>query len=1000
MLSVASVRSASGAANYFAKDNYYTGEQASEASAWGGSGAKELGLKGEVSHEAFERLLDGKLPDGTVVNSADKRVAGIDLTFSAPKSVTVLAYIAGDKRIFAAQERAVGQAMAHVEKLAEARDYSRTKNGEGVRTGNLVYATFQHDTSRRLDPQLHTHAVIAAITRTAKGEWRALFNPAIWKQNTTIGSIYHASLRHEMQTLGYQTVQTGKHGQFEVRGVPENVREAFSQRRQDILAKAAELGRDKSETETLRAITTRTRDPKLNVEDRDALRAEWKGRAAALGFDGKSLVEAARSAVERPQGREGRIGIGEPLKTLLGELRGMVGDYLRPYDPLTTNGLDRGMLKPSELRTEMAVASAIRILGQREAAFETSSVLKTALDLGVRGVTADKVEARITTLAAAGKLIPGTTDRLDRTVTHLTTPEHIAEERRLLAALDEGRGKGLSIVPAAAAPERLQAYAGERPLNGEQLAAATLALSSPDRVVVVQGVAGAGKTTMVSAIARTAEAEGKRVLGLAFANKMVAMLRNEARIEAQTVSSFVNQHLRGALQRSGPNAEQSREALKDTVLVLDEASLVANKPMLDLATIANNLGVDRLVMIGDRQQLQPIDAGKAFSLIQSHEPSMARLEESQRQTTDHMKAVAALTREGNFRTAFEVLGERVSTQGKDYRQAAADKWLALPEGDRDRTALYASGRDTRAELNALVQTGLLAEGALKGAGIEVTTLLPVNATREDLRYPETYRAGMVLDVIRHQAPLRLARGRYEVQSVDAKGRVTLTDENGRTRTIKPANIDPKDKRDTLQLAEKERIRLHEGDKIRWTANDKDRGLLNSESARILEATADGIRIETAHGQQMMLAAGDPMLERLGLSYAINMHQAQGMTSDMGIGVMHSAERHLSNQRLAHVMATRVREDIEIVTNDKDLLLRAIENNPGHEASALETIGEKKIDPVETKTSNSTRDRESGSAQPADLKDRPGMSRESFQFDPNEKRGPSLPVPERNLDLSL
>lgn len=230
MLSVASVRSASGAANYFAKDNYYTGEQASEASAWGGAGAKDLGLKGEVSHDVFERLLDGKLLDATVVNASENRRAGIDLTFSAPKSVTVLAYIAGDARIFGAQERAVAAAMTHVEKLAEARDYSRTRNGEGVRTGNLVYATFQHDTSRSLDPQLHTHAVIAAITRTAKGEWKALFNGEIWKQNTTIGSIYHAALRHELHKLGYQTVQTGKHGQFEVRGVPENVREAFSQR--------------------------------------------------------------------------------------------------------------------------------------------------------------------------------------------------------------------------------------------------------------------------------------------------------------------------------------------------------------------------------------------------------------------------------------------------------------------------------------------------------------------------------------------------------------------------------------------------------------------------------------------------------------------------------------------------------------------------------------------------------------------------------------------------
>lgn len=78
-----------------------------------------------------------------------------------------------------------------------------------------------------------------------------------------------------------------------------------------------------------------------------------------------------------------------------------------------------------------------------------------------------------------------------------------------------------------------------------------------------------------------------------------------------------------------------------------------------------------------------------------------------------------------------------------------------------------------------------------------------------------------------------------------------------------------------------------------------------------------------------------MLARLGLAYAINMHQAQGMTADRGIGVMHSAERQLSSQRLAHVMVTRVRDDLTIFTNDRDQLLRSIQGNPGDKASALE-----------------------------------------------------------------
>lgn len=214
MLSVAPVRSAGGAASYFAKDDYYTGEHASEMSEWGGEGASALGLSGDVGKVPFETLLNGALPDGTIVNAHEHRRAGIDLTFSMPKSASVLAYVAGDERLLAAHRTAVRQTMAWVERtFAEARTYDHNRNGDAVRTGNLVYAMFQHDTSRKLDPQAHIHVVVAAITRMASGQWRALWNGELWKNNAAIGSAYHAALRAEVEKLGYDTRITGKHGQ-------------------------------------------------------------------------------------------------------------------------------------------------------------------------------------------------------------------------------------------------------------------------------------------------------------------------------------------------------------------------------------------------------------------------------------------------------------------------------------------------------------------------------------------------------------------------------------------------------------------------------------------------------------------------------------------------------------------------------------------------------------------------------------------------------------------
>lgn len=1004
MLSVASVRSAGGAANYFAKDDYYVGEHASEVSGWGGRGAAELGLSGEVEKQIFEDLLKGKLPDGEQIGDPERRRAGLDLTFSMPKSASVLAYVAGDERLLAAHMQAVRQTMGWVEKtFAEGRTYVDNPKGEPLRTGHLTYALFQHDTSRKLDPQAHIHVVIANLTKVA-GNWQALFNDELWKNNSLMGSVYHAALRTMVEELGYQTQQTGKHGQFEIEGVPKPVLMAFSQRREDILAKAADLGRDGRNPELLREITKRTRDDKINLEDRDGLRAEWVERAAALGFDGKAVVAEAEARAGQTTDRP--IGV-KAVRTVMAATASWaetLREWIRPADPLLTRGLARLGLSSAQVGAEMAVASAIRILGQREAAFPIHEIARTALDLGIKGVTIEGVEARVHALADKGQLIFGSTGRRDGAITHATTPEHTAEERHLLAGIDAGRGSAPRVLAADLAATRLQEQAGLRPLNEEQLGAGILALSSSDRVIVIQGVAGAGKTTLISALAEVARSEGRQVLGLAQANTMVEMLKGEAGIEAQTVSSFVNQHLSAALAGKGPAFDASRAMLKDTMLVLDEASLVANKPMNDLVTIANRLGVDRLAMIGDRAQLQPIDAGKAFTLIQQHRPAMAELQISQRQRTDQMKAVAVLTRSGHFAGAFRVLGDRVVNAGADFREAAARKWLELSAEDRSRTALYASGRESRAVLNALVQQGLKAEGVLGTESLTIARLESLHLTREELRFAQNYRAGQVIEVIGRHRPAGLEPGVYDVTRVSTKGVVSLRDAEGRTARFKPSSLDPHDKRDHLTLSERESLQLHAGDRIRWTANDKARGLFNSAEAQVLGITREGVAVRTSEGVDMVLPQGDPMLSRLGLAYAINMHQAQGMTTDRGIGVMHSAERHLSNQRLTHVMATRVRDDLTIYTNDRDALLRSIEANPGDKASALELAGM-----ADASASRGSSGPDANSQAPAD-QIKPGLA---FEIDPSTVRGrpdrQASPVPqpgqhtigpEKSMELGL
>ena len=999
MLSVASIKSAAGASEYFAKDDnhaadYYAGEHATETSGWAGEGAKELGLSGEVSKDAFEKLLNGELPNGEKVGQVQNRQSGIDLTFSMSKSASVMAYVAGDERILKAHWNAVRTTMAWAEKqFAEGRTYERTKSGEPVRTGNLVYALFQHDTSRALDPQGHIHVVIANMTRMANGAWQALHNGQLWKNNTTLGAAYNAQFRSELAKIGYETQLTGKHGQFEIKGVPKEVLDEFSQRRASILAKAEALGI--SSPKGLDKVTTNTRDPKLNVEDRLSLRDSWRERAAALGFDGKALLAQALGRSDRSNTENG-LRTERRLDEVLTGIREAVGSIFRPRDPLVDRGINRLGLTASEYRAQHAVASAVRILEQREAAFSVPLVAKTALDLGLAGVTAEKVDQRISELIRQEKLIPGKSERIDSAVTHVTTPAALAAESNILSEIESGKGATKPIVPADQVVLRLTDASGDKQLNPGQMAAATLALSSTDRIVAVQGVAGAGKSTMIASVARVAEAEGRTVLGLAFQNKMVGDLKEGAGIEAQTVSSFVHTYARHALAGRGEGYEGARNALKGTVLVLDEASMIGSTPMRHLVGIANALGVDRLVMIGDRQQLSAVDAGKSFALAQEGGIALARMDENLRQRTDQLRDVAALANRGAVREALGVLGDNFkATPG--HVGAAADQWLGLSPGEREVTALFASGRAARAELNTRVQEGLKADGTLSGEGRTLTVLERVNTTHEELRYPQIYQAGQTLEVARAVREIGLRPGSYAVLGVDAKGRVQLQ-VGGRTVHFDPQKINPLDKRDPMGLAQSEQIKLHEGDKIRWMQNDKQRGLDNAALARVISVGPKGITVEAADKTLHELKNGDPMLERLGLAYALNMHMAQGITADKGIAVMSSTESNLSNQRLFNVTVTRVRDDLTLYTDNKDKLTAAIERNEGNKTSALETIGKIAIDgPAAGK--GETSPARSAPPQPAMDLSKPSMDLTKLRA-PVEARAPDLPFPEKDIGLEL
>ena len=990
-VSIGKVHSAGGAAAYFAADNYYTAEQSEAASAWAGEAAQDLGLSGTVETATFERILNGELPDGKQIGDAETRDSGRDFTFSMPKSASLLALVSGDKRILAAHMAAVKQTMTWAEKnLAEARVHVDGKD-VAVRTGNLVYALFPHDTSRATDPQSHIHAVIANLTRlpaqfrnpdqvdqktgkvTSDDGWRAWHNGAMYRASAVLSSMANAILREKLEGLGYKTEVTGKHGAFEVLGpngerINKEALDGFSKRGNDIKAKAEELGVHSPEGR--RAITQRTRDPKMDAGDRTELAERWRAEAGDYQYNGDKIYAMALS---RSQERSSPIERGIlTVSSAIRDSRDRMIDYLRrPDDPLVDSGLAKLTRTPATARTQYATASAIRILSEREAVFKTADVIKTAVDLGEKGVTPDRIERRIAELVEKGEIVPETSQRLDKAVDMITTREAIEQERRILKAMDTGAGEARPLMAADVAATRLAELAAPRELNHQQLAAAIQIVSSPDRIVLVQGRAGAGKSTMlqpiakaeaIDATARMLSAEGKDALlltadvkgdakALAFQNKMVADLKTDTGLEAMTTHAFIFRNEKFLNGEGSAEAFAARKAeLAGVYLILDEGSMISNEQMDKLTAIANLMEVGRLAIIGDRKQLNPIDAGKSFSLMQARaiqdQLPISEVNINMRQKTEEMRLVADLADAGNVRGAIAILGDRV-IESDDRIGDAANAWLSLSGEQRDKTTLLPSSRDGRAEANQIIQDGLKAEGTLQGEGRAFNVRETVQLTREEYRYARNWRQAEFLEVGSRDNGLGLAKGDYRIARIFDNGKVDLVDMRGKKHRVEPIKIDPTGKLNRLKLSNEKRIEVHEGERIRWTDSDKrdGRGMINATIASVEKVTAEGITVKLASGELRELHNGDKMLKRLDLAYAINTHMAQGITNETVFSVMGARETNLSNARAFLVNHTRQQNDVRLFTDDKAKLVSQLESNRGDKSSALEAIGELAVEKI-------------------------------------------------------
>jgi conjugative relaxase-like TrwC/TraI family protein len=942
MLSVSAIGSAGGAAEYYGKDDYYvTGEADAPGVEWKGKGAAQAGLSGTATSAQFRQVLSGTHPTlqdpDRAAKPDDKHRPGWDMTFSAPKSVSLAYLVGGDERLVAAHRAAVDRAMAYAEKyfaVTRVRDKGSLRE---VRTGNLIYASTEHTTSRKGDPQLHTHNVVANATWDEKaGKFRALESLHLFKNMKLLGAVYRAELAKSVMALGYDVKRDTSKGTFELAAFKRSQLQAFSKRNADI-REALKIEKEKhGELSGAQrdALVLRDRPKKLDIP-RAQLQDRWKSDAKAVGLDSAGIVQTAK-------GRDAPAADVTPVVTgkasdakskFLAAFRAITGRATKLHDTPYRSGADREAVA--------AVDFAVRVAEQGKAVFTRHDIVGRALEFGRAGLTVDRIEAQIDGLSAGGKVLAA-----DRTIRDgLTTDGALALERRLVREIEDGRGAAAPMMAAHEASAHLQRLAargdGAIVLNEGQTAAATLLLTSGDRFVGVQGLAGVGKTTMFRVVNEIAQSRGIELAGIAPTHQAAEAMTREAGIKAETVEAFLSRVEREE-ERGGEGLKALQEKWAGRTLLADEASMLSNAQMDRLARARATLGLERVVLIGDERQLGSPEAGAPWRLALSSDIQHASMTEIRRQKDPEIRTAVERLAKSEISGAFRSLGDRVVQVGRNAADMhLADAAVAAWNGYRAQTGalppIIVPTNSLRAEVADKVRTQLIAAGQL-GEGKTVPTLAPVRMSRAETSLASSYREGQVLVFHRGVKDLGISKNdTVTVVGRDERNNLLVVERDKGGRVSLDLSADPNKRR--FEAYTSRELEVREGETLVWDRTDKDRDLKVGGRFTVDKIENGEWHVRKADGTTMVMKESDPQLRYISHGYAETADRSQGSTYKDVVAVLSSKHGEAATEARAYVQVSRTAEQVTFVTNDLGTLVMKLNKQSGHNAIASHELAE-------------------------------------------------------------
>jgi len=984
---------------------------------WAGDGAEQLGLEGEVAEDDLRAVLHGINPDGegeaiskreqalrkatdekitdmpgaahevpaetlepepdgakpevndrigwsamsleeriaAAAQSSDKHVAGWDLTFSAPKSVSIVALDAeGDERFQDAHRQAVDVALDYVETHFSV---YRVREGRGERreeiAGNLLMARTTHMTSRAGDPNLHDHVLVMNAVRDEDGTWRALESEHIFKHMKLAGAIYQAELRNLARELGHDVRDGDTLNTFELSEVPANVVLAHSQRHRQIDANRAEMeaakGRPLSKAEDEAAVLKDR--PAKSDRMLDALRDEW---SAVNGSEGFSAGDVARSAVDRHLGRDRSFASPSPfleaIETVKDFFRGSAAVYEKPLDALNYG---------------------------REAAFHTTTVA-TQHDMLFRALIANGNRLRLDEYLGTGFFERDEFNRADKTVlAGVTTDDILDRERKINRHIehrrDRAHGFGPDLVAQALRPEALRARGIDVSLTPDQLGAVETALTSTDGVVAIQGFAGAGKTTAFETMQSTlgalqamtsaksslgqqgvvtmlfgdqtkadafAEARGQGLKGAAPTHAAVRELADK-NIESDTLSAMLSRYTFARDQ--APNYLRTlRQQLKGSTLIVDEASMLGNRQLETLFDMQSDLKIDKIILSGDIRQIAALQAGAPFKMGMDHNPQMSRAELTtimrQNDNPTLKEAVIAFA-EGKSAEAMRRLEPFIHETGRGAGdEALAAKAHALWRESEGQAKVVVDTNSMRGRLNGLIRSDLVAAGVVASEGFLQPTYRDAGMSNHDKMVSRLYEKGEVLFFFGDSGRFK-AGDSLDIDGLNHKRNVI----SGTLRDGSRARLDLGQQQKGRDLPFgvywRSETEFATGDRVLFNRTDEDRGIRTNDEFVISGWDNDQVRLRGKEGgDELSLPRKDPQLEFMTYAYAVTADKAQGKSFERVVAVLKSVgQGDFINHARAYIMASRAKSDFDLVTDSFRDLMRKVTEHDGINLIGLDNL---------------------------------------------------------------